>query len=94
MLRKDAPYGGNQENHRVAKSTIDAEALRVGEAIEGLIYLNKLWEGVSVRALYWEAYADASFGNIEDCHTQLGCLIALTDGKKSCTIWWKSRQSQ
>ena len=44
--------------------------------------------------LYWEAYADASFGNIEDGHTQLGYVISLTDGKKRCTIWWKSRKAR
>ena len=44
--------------------------------------------------LCWEAYADASFGNIEDGHTQLGYIISLTDGKRRCPIWWKSRKSR
>ena len=44
--------------------------------------------------LHWEAYADASFGNVEDGHTQLGYIISLTDGKNRCPIWWKSRKSR
>ena len=44
--------------------------------------------------IYWEAYADALFGNIEDGHTQLGYVISLTDGKNRCPIWWKSRKSR
>ena len=31
---------------------------------------------------------------MEDGHTQLGYVISLTDGKKRCTIWWKSRKSR
>ena len=41
-----------------------------------------------------EAYADASFGNVEDGHTQIGYIISVTDGKKRSTIWWKSRKSR
>ena len=37
--------------------------------------------------IYWAAYADVSFGNVEDGHTQIGYAISLADGKRRCPIW-------
>ena len=56
----------------------------------GEIILSELEE----KNLYWEAYADASFGNVEDGHTQIGYVISLTDGRNRCTVWWKSRKAR
>ena len=39
-------------------------------------------DGLEGESIYWEAYADASFGNVEDGHTQIGYIISLTDGKR------------
>ena len=36
----------SRKSRRVAKSTIEAEALSVGEVIEGVIYFNRLWEEI------------------------------------------------
>ena len=66
------------------------KVVRKVKSIMGEVVLDDLKEG----DIYWEAYADASFGNIEDGHTQLGYIISLTDGKKRCPIWWKSRKSR
>ena len=66
------------------------KTVRRVKGIMGGVTLAELEE----RKLYWEAYADASFGNIEDGHTQLGYIISLTDGEKRCPIWWKSRKAR
>ena len=60
------------------------------KSIMGGVVINKLEE----ENIYWEAYADASFGNVEDGHTQIGYIISVSDGMKRCPIWWKSRQSR
>lgn len=64
--------------------------IRKAKSIMGEVVMYELEE----KDIYWEAYADASFGNVEDGHTQIGYIIALTDGKRRCPIWWKSRKSR
>ena len=64
--------------------------IRKVKSIMGEIIINELDE----KKFFWEGYADASFGNIDDGYTQIGYIIALTDGKKRCPIWWKSRKSR
>lgn len=44
--------------------------------------------------MFWEIYADASFGNIDDENTQIGYIISLSDGSKRCPIWWRSRKAR
>ena len=83
-LSKAFKDGTTQDMRKLIK------AVRRVKSIMGEIVLSDLEE----EDLYWEAYADASFGNIEDGHTQLGYVISLTDGKKRCTVWWKSRKSR
>ena len=63
--------------------------VRKVKSIMGGVVINELEE----ENTYWEAYAVASFGNVEDGHTQIGYIISVTDGKKRCPIWWKSRKS-
>ena len=36
----------SRKARRVAKATIEAKALSVGEAIEGVIYFNRLWQEI------------------------------------------------
>ena len=83
-LSKAFKEGTTQDMRKLIK------IVRKVKHIMGEIVMSELEE----ENLYWEAYADASFGNIEDGHTQLGYVISLTDGKKRCTIWWKSRKSR
>ena len=83
-LSKAFKEGTTQDMRKLIK------VVRKVKHIMGGVVLSELEE----ENLYWEAYADASFGNIEDGHTQLGYIISLTDGKKRCTIWWKSRKSR
>ena len=83
-LSKAFKEGTTQDMRKLIK------VVRKVKNIMGGIVMSELEE----ENLYWEAYADASFGNIEDGHTQLGYVISLTDGKKRCTIWWKSRKSR
>ena len=66
------------------------KVVRRVQSIKGVVVIDELEEG----NMFWEAYADASFGNIEDGHTQIGYIISLTDGRKRCPIWWKSRKSR
>ena len=57
---------------------------------EGLVRLQKVQEGV-----FWEVYADASFGSGEEGHSQLGFIICLKDEKgNKCPIQWKSQKSK
>ena len=51
-------------------------------------------EKIEGKKAHWEVYADASFGNVEEGQTQIGFVVALTDGKKRCPIWWKSRKAR
>ena len=51
-------------------------------------------ERIEGKKAHWEVYADASFGNVEEGQTQIGFVVALTDGKKRCPIWWKSRKAR
>ena len=60
------------------------------KSIMGVVAINELEK----ENIYWEAYADASFGNVEDGHTQIGYVISATDGKRRCPIWWKLRKSR
>ena len=83
-LSKAFKEGTSEDMRKLIKT------VRRVKSIMGGVTLNELEE----KEIYWEAYADASFGNIEDGHTQLGYIIALTDGKKRCPIWWKSRKSR
>ena len=83
-LSKAFKGGTTQDMRKLIK------VVRKVKLIMGEVVMSELEE----ENLYWEAYADASFGNIEDGHTQLGYVISLTDGKKRCTIWWKSRKSR
>ena len=64
--------------------------VRKAKMINGTIVLGKVEE----KDIFWEVYADASFGNIEDGSTQIGYIISLSDGKKRCPIWWKSRKAR
>ena len=83
-LSKAFKEGTTQDMRKLIK------VVRKVKHIMGEIVMSKLEE----ENLYWEAYADASFGNIEDGHTQLGYIISLTDGRRRCPIWWKSRKSR
>ena len=83
-LSKAFKEGTTQDMRKLIK------VVRRVKNIMGGIIMSELEES----KLYWEAYADASFGNIEDGHTQLGYIISLTDGRKRCAIWWKSRKSR
>ena len=83
-LSKAFKGGTTQDMRKLIK------VVRKVKHIMGGVLLGELEE----KDLYWEAYADASFGNIEDGHTQLGYIISLTDGRKRCAIWWKSRKSR
>ena len=83
-LSKAFKGGTTQDMRKLIK------VVRKTKLIMGGVTMHELNE----KDLYWEAYADASFGNIEDGHTQLGYIISLTDGKKRCTLWWKSRKSR
>ena len=40
----------------------------------GEVVINELEE----ENIYWEAYADASFGNVEDGHMQIGYIISIS----------------
>ena len=52
-------------------------------------------EVLNEKNVYWEIYADASFGNIENGRTQIGYLISLVEDEgKKCPIWWKSRKAK
>ena len=64
--------------------------VRKVKSIMGGVVIDELEE----ENTYWEAYSDASLGNVEDGHTQIGYIISVTDGKKRCPIWWKSRKSR
>ena len=57
------------------------------KSITGGVVINELEE----ENIYWEAYADAPFGNVEDGYTQIRYVISVTDGKR-CPTWWKSRK--
>ena len=83
-LSKAFKEGTTQDMRKLIK------IVRKVKSIMGIVVLEEL-EGEEI---YWEAYADASFGNVEDGHTQLGYIISLTDGKRRCPIWWKSRKSR
>ena len=64
--------------------------VRKAKRIRGKIVL----ETLKKERLFWEVYADASFGNVEEGSTQIGYIISLTDGYKRCPIWWKSRKAR
>ena len=50
--RKRCPiWWKSRKARRVAKSAIEAEALSVGEAIEGVIYFNHIWKEVTGKKL-------------------------------------------
>ena len=83
-LSKAFKEGTTQDMRKLIK------IVRKVKNIMGEIVMSELEE----ENLYWEAFADASFGNIEDGHTQLGYVISLTDGKRRCPIWWKSRKAR
>ena len=83
-LSKAFKEGTTQDMRKLIK------VVRKVKHIMGGIVLSELKE----ENLYWEAYADASFGNVEDGHTQLGYIISLTDGKQRCPLWWKSRKAR
>ncbi len=51
-------------------------------------------ERLDDQKMYWEIYADASFGNVDEEQTQIGYIISLTDDKGRCPIWWKSRKAK
>ena len=83
-LSKSFKEGTTQDMKKLIK------VVRKVKSIMGEIILSELEE----KNLYWEAYADASFGNVEDGHTQIGYVISLTDGRNRCTVWWKSRKAR
>lgn len=83
-LSKAFKEGTTQDMRKLIKT------VRRVKSIMGEVVISELEEG----NIYWEAYADASFGNIDDGHTQIGYIISLTDGKKRCPILWKSRKSR
>ena len=83
-LSKAFKEGSTQDMRKLIK------IVRKVKSIMGEVVL----DGLKEHHIYWEAYADASFGNVEDGHTQLGYIISLTDGSKRCPIWWKSRKSR
>ena len=83
-LSKAFKEGTSQDMRKLIK------VVRRVKSIMGEVVLDELKE----ENLYWEAYADASFGNVEDGHTQLGYIISLTDGRRRCPMWWKSRKSR
>ena len=58
--------------------------VRKMKSIMGEVVISELEE----ETIYWEAYADVSFDNVEDGHTQVGYVISETAGKR-CSIWWK-----
>ena len=64
--------------------------VRKAKRSAGEISLDRLDEN----KMYWEIYADASFGNVEDEQTQIGYIISLTDDSGICPIWWKSRKAR
>ena len=77
--------GGTTQNMRKLIKVVRKVKYNMGGVVMGEI---------EEENLHWEAYADASFGNIEDGHTQLGYIISLTDGINRCAIWWKSRKAR
>ena len=83
-LSKSFKEGTTQDMRKLIK------IVRRVKSIKGKVIIDELEE----EGIYWEAYADASFGNIEDGHTQIGYIISLTDGKRRCPIWWKSRKAR
>lgn len=83
-LSKAFKEGTTKDMRKVIK------VVRKVKSIMGEVVLRELEE----KNLHWEAYADASFGNIEDGHTQIGYIISLTDGMNRCPIWWKSRKAR
>ena len=83
-LSKAFKEGTSQDMRKLIK------VVRRVKSIMGEVVLDELKE----ENLYWEAYADVSFGNVEDGHTQLGYIISLTDGRRRCPMWWKSRKSR
>ena len=83
-LSKAFKEGTTQDMRKLIK------VVRRVKSIKGKVIIDELEE----EGIYWEAYADASFGNIEDGHTQIGYIISLTDGKRRCPIWWKSRKAR
>ena len=66
------------------------KVVRKVKSIMGGVVINELEE----ENIYWEAYAEASFGNVEDGHTQIGYVMSVTDGKRRYPIWWKSRKTR
>ena len=83
-LSKAFKEGTTQDMRKLIK------IVRKVKSIMGGVVIDELEE----ENTYWEAYTDASFGNVEDGHTQIGYIISVTDGKKRCPIWWKSRKSR
>ena len=83
-LSKAFKEGATQDMRKLIK------VVRKVKSIMGRVVINELEE----ENIYWEAYADALFGNVEDGHTQIGYVISVTDGKRKCPIWWKSRKSR
>ena len=83
-LSKAFKEGTTQDMRKLIK------IVRKVKSIMGGVVINELEE----ENIYWEAYADASFGNVEDGHTQIGYIISVADGKRRCPIWWKSRKSR
>ena len=82
-LSKAFKEGTTQDMRKLIK------VVRKVKSIMGGVVINELEE----ENICLEAYADSSFGNVEDGHTQIGYVISVTDGKR-CPIWWKSRKSR
>ena len=76
-LSKAFKEGTTQDMRKLIKIVRKVKSIMGGVVIDELDEENT----------YWEAYADASFGNVEDGHTQIGYIISVTDGKKRCPIW-------